>query len=217
MYASNNRKEKCSSSQQKKRFVDHQPSSSNCGKERDEIVKSFKILSNGEGRKNDKNNNANDDGDCIQFVSSTKNYGKTSRVYDQDTKLSNFMFPSKYQEQTFKFLYDFFTKDSNADSPYVSERGMFDILAGLDVSLPDYVQCDNAQTLIIDQTLGTPELINSLRSFPTVRVIHESISTSPLILSECSMQFCILVLEVKIALLYRQYMINRCIDNLSEN
>ena len=164
---------------------------------------------------------------------SSSSGGKNSsagRVYDQDTKLLKFMCPSSYQEETFKFLYDFFTKDEQPDSLYASEKNMFNIFTtvidddddGSEIlrefipsTLSDYVQQESAQVMILDQTLMNQQLTESLRSFPTIRLVHESMSTCPLVLSECTMKYFILVLEVKIGLLYRQCVVNRCVDNVS--
>ena len=128
---------------------------------------------------------------------------------------------------TFKFLYDFFTKTEKPESLYASEKGMFNILdaviedssetlrAFMPSTLSDYVQQESAQVMIIDQTLLNQNLTESLCSFPTIRLVHKSLSTCPLALSECSMKFFILVIEVKIGLLYRQCVVNKCVDNVS--
>ena len=153
--------------------------------------------------------------------------GGRGRVYDQDTKRLNFMCPSIYREETFKFLYDFFTKTENPESLYASEKGMCNILdavieyssetlrAFMPSTLSDYVQQESAQVMIIDQTLLNQNLMESLRSFPTIPLVHESLSTCPFALSECTMTFFILVIEVKIGLLYRQHVVNKWVDNVS--
>ena len=105
------------------------------------------------------------------------------------------------------FLCDFFTID--ADGQYATGREHFTQTLLQDSStisnIANIVQREDIQQLIIDTSLESDSLKRYLCSFPILRIAHESISTCPLALSECTVNYTVLVLEVYISALYKQF------------
>ena len=131
-------------------------------------------------------------------------------LYDIDTKLLKFIFPTTYQKKTFMFLYDFFTIDT--DGQYATGREHFTQILLQESStlsnIADIVRREDVQQLIVDTSLESDSLKRYICSFPILRIAHESISTCPLALSQCTVNYTVLVLEVYISALYKQFIKN---------
>ena len=181
-----------------------------------------------EGEDQKMNFNDNDDDDTKLFISSSSSV-KDNGLYENDTKLLKFIFPTCYQLETFMFLYDFFTlvgeneKDNNNTQQdnnnnkavFGTQKSHFEYLANNDAlgggfkpTTSNVLKQEEVQTMIVNVSLEEEEFKRKIFSFPNLRIVHESISTCPLAMSECTVNYTVLVLEVKIYSLYRQFILN---------
>ena len=67
---------------------------------------------------------------------------------------------------------------------------------------------EDIQSMIVNVSLDQDDFKRKLCSFPNLRIVHENISTCPLAMSECTVNYTVLVLEVKIYSLYRQFILS---------
>ena len=67
---------------------------------------------------------------------------------------------------------------------------------------------EDIQSMIVNVSLDQDDFKRKLCSFPNLRIVHENISTCPLAMSECTVNYTVLVLEVKIYSLYRQFVLS---------
>ena len=67
---------------------------------------------------------------------------------------------------------------------------------------------EDIQSMIVNVSLDQDDFKRKLCSFPNLRIVHENISTCPLAMSECMVNYTVLVLEVKIYSLYRQFILS---------
>ena len=171
--------------------------------------------------------NDDDDDDTKLFISSSSSV-KDNGLYENDTKLLKFIFLTCYQLETFMFLYDFFTlvgenekdnntqQDNNANNTvFGTQKSHFEYLAnngalrgGFKPTTSEVLKQEEVQTIIVNVSLEEEEFKRKICSFPNLRIVHESISTCPLAMSECTVNYTVLVLEVKIYSLYRQFILN---------
>ena len=161
----------------------------------------------------------------ISAISSVKDNG----LYENDTKLLKLIFPTCYQLETFMFLYDFFTlvgedekdhvntnnttTDTTTSTVFGTQRSHFQYLAtntnGCNsATTSKLLKQEDIQSMIVNVSLEEEDFKRKICSFPNLRIVHENISTCPLAMSECTVNYTVLVLEVKIYSLYRQFILN---------
>ena len=177
---------------------------------------------------------ANDaDNDDMKLIISPTASVKDNGLYENDTKLLKLIFPTCYQLETFMFLYDFFTlvgddeKDTTAttssSSSFGTQKSHFQYLLNNSITKAQtskLLNDEDIQSMIVNVSLDKDDFKRKLCSFPNLRIVHENISTCPLAMSECTVNYTVLVLEVKIYSLYRQFILserNKSINNTSIN
>ena len=175
---------------------------------------------------------ANDaDNDDMKLIISPTASVKDNGLYENDTKLLKLIFPTCYQLETFMFLYDFFTlvgddeKDTTAttssSSSFGTQKSHFQYLLNNSITKAQtskLLNDEDIQSMIVNVSLDKDDFKRKLCSFPNLRIVHENISTCPLAMSECTVNYTVLVLEVKIYSLYRQFILserNKSINNSS--
>ena len=175
------------------------------------------------------------DDDDMRLIISTTASVKDNGLYENDTKLLKLIFPTCYQLETFMFLYDFFTlvgedeKDNHqhngdgagnntstnaagaATVSFGTQRSHFQYLLNNSTTKTKtsrLLNDEDIQSMIVNVSLDEDDFKRKLCSFPNLRIVHENISTCPLAMSECTVNYTVLVLEVKIYSLYRQFILN---------
>ena len=177
-------------------------------------------------------NEADNDDDMKLIISPTASV-KDNGLYENDTKLLKLIFPTCYQLETFMFLYDFFTlvgedeKDTTttaaaaatSSSSFGTQKSHFQYLLNNSITKAQtskLLNDEDIQSMIVNVSLDKDDFKRKLCSFPNLRIVHENISTCPLAMSECTVNYTVLVLEVKIYSLYRQFILserNKSINN----
>ena len=76
---------------------------------------------------------------------------------------------------------------------------------------------EDIQSMIVNVSLDQDDFKRKLCSFPNLRIVHENISTCPLAMSECTVNYTVLVLEVKIYSLYRQFILSERNKSINSN
>ena len=176
------------------------------------------------------------DNDDMKLIISPTASVKDNGLYENDTKLLKLIFPTCYQLETFMFLYDFFTlvgedeKDTTTtaavaatSSSFGTQKSHFQYLLNNSITKAQtskLLNDEDIQSMIVNVSLDKDDFKRKLCSFPNLRIVHENISTCPLAMSECTVNYTVLVLEVKIYSLYRQFILserNKSINNNSIN
>ena len=183
-----------------------------------------------------------DDNDDMKLIISPTASVKDNGLYENDTKLLKLIFPTCYQLETFMFLYDFFTlvgedeKDNNnngdvatttnttasssSSSSFGTQKSHFQYLLNNSITKAQtskLLNDEDIQSMIVNVSLDQDDFKRKLCSFPNLRIVHENISTCPLAMSECTVNYTVLVLEVKIYSLYRQFILSERNKSINSN